>query len=849
VVSPIDARLTAHGARGKHLVSLEAASGLDAGQVGPKARNLGRMRRAGLPVPDGYVIVADAWRQFAAAEPLRGALEVLESTQAETDAARVRSLCGTAELPLGLAQDVESALACLHGESVAVRSAALAEDGEFQSAAGVFHTALSVVGSAAVLDQVRACWASQFSQAALSYQKERTGESWAMAVVVQVMVPAKVAGVLFSQAATGDVLIEAVEGMCRPLVDGQANPERYHLPDDLETVRHEALLTAPVLRELRDLALRAEEVVDAKTGVDLEWAATDERVFVLQARPITRSLGQSRKAVCWSAANSQEALLDPVTPLTWSLLSPLVEAGRRDMFRAAGFDEIHGHDYMRLFFGLPYFNPDYFRRFLRQIPGAPENIFDVLIFGESEREIEFRLPEFNARTIRMLGMFLFLRLAARERFEIFQRLFSLRLWGLRRRSLTGLSDAELLSLRRDATDLLEGALRRHVLGTAISGAAYLLLGMFLEQTGVTSQFERGLLQRLTSGASGNPVAEASQELEALARSAATGAEPKPEQLLELLDESGFLARHGHRCEKEAELLEPRWRDEPQVLLAVLQSYVRAAKSGDGLARLADRETSLRDRARGLAGRVSRVLVRGRLGERVLPIRRVLFRSLLREARRYAPYRETLKDRALRALHLVRQVFLEVGKRLTERGVLREIEDVFFLDLETVERALTMPAADVRREGLRERVALMRAERSRDLEGDAPSQVVVVPGQPPQPIHADASRGELMQGIGASSGKITGVARVLRSTDEAARLNPGEILVARVINAGWTPLFHLAGGIVAEVGGVLSHGAIVAREYGIPAVFGAQGASHITDGAIVTVDGDLGLVTLNDPLDL
>src|SRR4029077_20175853 len=126
-----------------------------------------------------------------------------------------------------------------------------------------------------------------------------------------------------------------------------------------------------------------------------------------------------RAPVRWTAANTQEALLDPVAPLTWSLLFPLVERGRSDLFRAAGFKEIDGPGYMRLFYGRPYFNPDYFRAWLRQVPGAPENIFDALIFGEGTVDIHFRLPEFDSRTIRSIALLLASRVAARERFELF----------------------------------------------------------------------------------------------------------------------------------------------------------------------------------------------------------------------------------------------------------------------------------------------------------------------------------------------------------------------------------------------------------------------------------------------
>jgi pyruvate,water dikinase len=436
--------------------------------------------------------------------------------------------------------------------------------------------------------------------------------------------------------------------------------------------------------------------------------------------------------------------------------------------------------------------------------------------------------------------------AARERFELHRWAFRFRLGRLTRTPLVELADDELLVRRREATALLEGALRQHVLGTAIAGGAYLLLEWFLERTTAAERFGSGLAARLTAGATGNALAQASAELERLARRLAKGGAG-----MGALDAGGaaaaeldaFLAAHGHRCEKEAELSEPRWADDPSVVRAILESYVDAARRGDALADLEDREVRLATRARHLARRVSRHLRQRSFLERLVPARRAAFRALLREARRYAPYRENLKDQALEALHLLRRLFLEAGGRLAARGRLEVAEDVFYLEVAEVEDALVGHAED----DLRARVGERRSERARFSDRPPPRVVLEVPGRAPQPVHADRDARPLLEGVGVSSGRVTGVARVLRSTEEAGRLAPGEVLVARVVNAGWTPLFHLAGAIVAEVGGVLSHGAIVAREYGIPAVFGAADASQIPDGARITVDGDLGIVTVEgDP---
>lgn len=876
------------------VASLDLAADLGRQEVGRKALNLAVLAAAGLPVPPAVVVTAAAWRRALEAAGLAAevdALSDLPDAEVVRASARLHDACLTLPVPDDLVAALTAAVGGLPVGPLAVRSSALDEDERERSAAGLFATALDVRGLPAALDAVRACWASLFSGAALAYRRDRglPAAPRPMAVVLQRCLAPAAAGVLFTRAgAPDDLLVEAVAGAGRALVDGLADPTRWVL-DAAGAVREAParggdLLAAATLAGLARAAGQVERALGADgEGLDLEWAVEGERLWVLQARPVTREApAGARGRVRWTAANTQEALLDPVTPLTWTLFAPLVEAGRRDLFRLGGLPELEGPGYMRLFYGLPYFNPDYFRAFMRLIPGAPEGVFDALIFGEGVGgagvggagvggpgvggagvgglgAVDLDLSRADARTARLGLLFVAARLLARERFELFLRVFALRLRWCARRAPAALDDAALLRLRRDATGLLEEALRRHVLGTAISGAAYLLLELFLRRSGAEAEFEGKLVAHLTAGAPGNALAVASGHLEGLAERAAARpalAEALCAQAPRTLEELGalgpdgrwlqgelgrFLAEFGHRCEKEAELAEPRWADDPSVILAVLGSLVRAARDqGGGMPRLADREERLARRAEALAGRVSRHLSAQGALERALPLRRAAFRALLREARRYAPYRENLKDSALRALHLVRRVFLEVGRRLAVRGLIARPEDVFFLEVDEAEAALGRAGGD-----LRARVAARRAERAAHQAQDPPRYVIEVPGSPPRPVHVPSRVGHLVEGVGVSGGRVTARARVLRGMEDAALVEPGDIVVARVINAGWTPLFHLVGGIVAEVGGVLSHAAIVAREYGIPAVFGAAGATRITPGARVTVDGDLGIVTVEE----
>jgi rifampicin phosphotransferase len=829
LISPSGARVSARTLPWvTSLSALSEGAGLSEGVgagIGSKALNLARLSGAGLPVPAGFALSADAFQELCGAGSL----------------AERRARIHESELPSGLSEAIQAAARELPGPYV-VRSAGLDEDAAGASAAGIYRSLIGVAGDE-LEPAIRACWASALSPAAEAYRAQRGGSAPPrMAVLIQTLITPHAAGVLFSEGSQGDrVWVEAVGGHGEPLVSGEADPVRYRYRWsgeevlDLRTGGAPAgLLTVSSLEELGRLARSAEEALGSEGGLDLEWAADSERIWLVQARPITATLpGELFEAerVCWTAANTQEALLDPVTPLTWSLLSPLVESGRRDLFRFAGLDEIEGPGYLRLFAGRPYFNPGYFRDFLRQIPGVPEDVFDALIFGAAPSAIRFRLEAFDTTTLRLIALFLLSRVAARERFELFARVFRLRLGLLESRRLETLYDTELLELRRQATDLCEGALRRHVLGTAIAGGAYLLLELFLSRWSGERGSAPGVAARLTAGAEGNALALASAELEALARDRAAG--DAPGEAAAAL--AGFLERFGHRCEKEAELAEPRWSDSPRVVEEILEGYVAAARQGE-LTDLRRRERELSERAQALAEEIRAELAASSRLERILPLKRAAFAWILREARRYAPYRENLKDHGLRALWLLRRVFLETGRRLAARGLLASPDDVFYVELEAVEAALS-DGRDLRAEaqGARE-------ERARASETPPPRHVIEAPGRAPRWVHAAPHERGLLEGVGVSSGVARGRARVLSSMDEAQRLAPGEILVARVINAAWTPLFHLAGGIVAEVGGVLSHGAIVAREYGIPAVFGAAGAAGIEDGAWIEVDGDLGLVT-------
>ncbi len=293
--------------------------------------------------------------------------------------------------------------------------------------------------------------------------------------------------------------------------------------------------------------------------------------------------------------------------------------------------------------------------------------------------------------------------------------------------------------------------------------------------------------------------------------------------------TGFLATYGHRCVAEVDLGVPRWADDPRYVFGVLANYLRL--EDPSLAPDAVFRRSAEEAEAMVAALARRARRRSRL--RALAIRFALGR-----ARQLAGVRELPKACLVRALAVARAEIATAGAHLAGAGRLEKAEDVFFLDLAEAHRGID--GAD-----LRPLVAHRRESFAQEMRRTRVPRVLLSDGTEPEataPVRADDD-GRSLRGTPASAGTVAGVARVVLDP-LGARLDPGEILVAPSTDPGWTPLFLTAGGLVMEMGGANSHGAVVAREYGIPAVVGVAGATErITSGDTISVDGAAGTVAL------
>lgn len=847
----------------------------DRPRVGGKAANLGALLRAGLPAPKGFVVTTEAFRRFQAAcpesEALLVALEALAPEEIERGAAlaaRMRAQLAATPVPPEVEAAVRAAFERLWpgaaGALVAVRSSATAEDLPGASFAGQQDTFLNVRAPGELADRLRACWGSLFTDRAVLYRaKNRIAHRTAvMAVIVQEMALAQRAGVLFTaDPLTGDrgrVVVEGVAGSGEALASGRAAPERAVLDKRTGRRLEEAvgpLLDDRLLADLLALARRAETLLGAPQ--DIEWAFDGARLFLLQSRPITAlPVKTFEDRQVWTRSNVGEVLPDVVTPLTWSIVNDFLKILLDGSLGRLGV-RFEGHPIVTRIAGRVYFNANLFVAFLRSFPGMRRVKLTDIFGGDEDRLAEAGwirfepgdLPDLQVRPWRVLlhlPLFLVWLLGhTPRRGERFLADMRRGLDVMQRTELSSLSDAALFArVRAFRTSMSEQADAvfaagagigyfgplRHICRRWLGDESGALANRLLTGVGGMESAEAGIdLWRLAACARARPAVEAAILAGAPWPEITGGAEGAA-----FLDRwQRFMDRHGHHARGEIELLNARWRESPDYALDLVRSYLRGMRDAPS-----DASDPLRAIERRAAEREALVAdCRRRLRN---PLKRLVFDRARRGVQRGLVFRENVKSQAVRLIAEMRRAALDLGERFVRRGLLAEREEVFFLYLEELSALVAGEApAD-----LAERIARRRAEHAVNLTLSPPSVVVgrFDPLAAVAPRRDD--RAKVLRGLAVSAGTAEGPARVVLRADAEARVLPGEILVAPFTDPGWTPYFLPAAGIVMDLGGMLSHGSIVAREYGIPAVVNVGRATQtIRTGQRVRVEGDTGRVVL------
>ena len=856
--------------------------------VGGKAIGLARLIAGGYSVPSGFCVTTEAYDHtfhtagFSQAEQWQAALH---SSGAERQ--RILSHCRTiiqnadiSALMPQIAEELQRLDLPLHG-LCAVRSSATNEDGTQASFAGVYRTRLGIplegIGLA-----VKDLWMSIWDERALNYHAMSALSETppAMAAVIQPLLEARAAGVAYSihplAGWTTQVVINAVAGLGATLVDGRATPDQYvvEMAENSQPIR---ILERTISRQtkslqatgqgLRDIPLPDDAVGRATLSddqvfelaraakqiertfdhpVDLEWAYDDRGLWLLQARPIssaTRSPQLTNDDCEWSRANFKETLPELPSPLGLSFLELFMERYIISPYRRLGCRVPQGLSSVRMFQGRPYINMTLFHSLVVQLRGDPS-----LLAEQMGGEILTRVPEAHP-----IGWVAFARAAVAMMAEMRRAVRYGPTWFAEMKAMADEHHADRLRTLsgEDITVRLDAIgqwLDRHELTFGIAGGVSQCLQAL---SGLLPRWLGEDWRTLLNGAlQGQGAVISAQQILRLADIANLARRDpsvtswfnaerwdsgewyrqlKGTQFLRAFN--GYLEDFGHRGVAESDVMSPRFADRPEILLAVLRTQI-LAPTGATPAEILQRQTEIRERA--LAE------IRARLGWRLH--RWAIFSWWYRRLCRFFALREANRHHLMYYSAAVRHLLLRLGEWLVERGLLSLKEDIFFL---TIEERTDLLAG--RSNNCRAVIQSRRADQARYATISVPDTIRDWDGmvRGTTTISTIASE-EILRGTPISAGQVVGPVRFVRSMEDWSQVKRGDILVVSVIDPGMAPLFGVAAGLIAEMGGTLSHGAIIAREYGLPAVANVHGiTTRLKEGDRIRLDAERGEITVQE----
>ena len=799
-------------------------------RVGGKGASLARIARAGFPVPPGFLITTDAYRAFVEANALQAPIVELAKDAkrpAEDTSKEIRALFEGAAIPPVVLHEIGGAYAELTNaigdkSPLAVRSTATAEDLPGASFAGQHDSFLNVRGEQALLDAVKRCWSSLWTARALEYRRRQgiePSEVW-MAVVVQQMVGAEAAGVLFTAnpmtGARDEIVLDASWGLGEAIVGGLVTPDHIVVDKVTDAIKEIVVGDKAVMTTLTDTGTVESEVEASKCRAqvlsvaqvtelvtlgraienlygspqDIEWCLANKKIYIVQARPIT---ALPPVPVPWTSPIPGTKWMKDVQTAEWAK-EPPSPLGATTTF-AAMSDA---------------------RELVRSFPPVPKHHapWSTLINGWLYQRADHKVISLLGFMLGMYLRFVFKPLNGHERVK--------RRWPNRLGALTKIEQIDLSA----QSDKQLRAHSEHVLNTlswwwveviwfAAIGrqSAQMLDSLKLPGLTASGALFRGNDSLLLDGE--RALRKAAQDPAAVTE---------------------YLARFGHTVES-ADPIHPTLRESPEHLKVQLAAATRTDVGPDErLAKTSSERQAAEQSVRQLTG------LRARLA------RRMIFTG-----QTHAANTDNAVFHFQRVLAAVRATFLEAGRRLVRTGHLEQADDVFHLERDEVWAG---------KDSFRTTVIVRRVLRDQHKRLAPPPfvppasdplwvQDPLVKVMPPAQRAAMFGRGvgdrdgkRVLVGSPSSPGRAEGIARVISGPEDFARFNHGDVLVAQATSPIWTPLLGIAAAAVTEVGGPFAHAAIVAREFGIPLVDGATDATRvIPDGAKIVVDGTAGIVEL------
>ena len=857
--------------------------------VGGKGANLGEMTKAGFPVPDGFCVTTTAYHAFTrnSRDTIRALLDGLNPTDLEglrIAGQSVRALLNQRPLPDDVAHAILAELRATGPDiAYAFRSSATAEDLPTASFAGQQDTYLNVIGAEALLDSIRQCFVSLYTDRAILYrlQNDFPHHKAALSVVVQRMVMPEVSGILFTADPItehrGICSVDASFGLGEALVSGVVSADLYKIDKENGKIlskeiadkrlailplkeggtktmelpgaqRKQPALSHTQIRALAQIGKRIEAHYGAPQ--DIEWAIDDGEIFITQSRPITslypqpeNSRGDDALHVYVSLSHLQ-VMTDPMPPLSISIWKQLPTISKDEN---GDFPYLYGVG-GRLYIDLsPMLRHPIGRKIIATFLGVADQIMHAAVM-EVAAWPEFRAEGERFNPLAMLTILF--PLLFRVPVNLFFKGTENAVDRANQISASYLADvqAELTALEKPLIEKLNLAIKRlrgffHIakkwLPQYAAGAiAQRLLPRIVgeENVGRLTDLERGLV--------GNAVTEMNLTIGDLAdlgrsstslRKTLSDQTMLPDQRLSAATKAeggtaflgawrSFLDRYGARGPSEIDASRPSWNEDPASLLQMIMGMMAQTQPGAHRLHFNDLVAKGKEAAASLPARVH-------------AFKRPLVRRLTRVARNLAPLREHHKFLMIQLLAEGKTVLIDIGNELAHQGTIAAPDDVWMLTVPELRTALSSSSDLECLVELRRIAFLQDAERT-------PPRLMTSQGEIIRPkLSIEGAPDGALIGSPVSAGIFEGTARVvLDPTTET--LEPGSILVAPFTDPGWTPLFVNAGGLVTEVGGLMTHGSVVARKYGIPAVVGVIEATKlIKTGDRIRINGDSGYVEI------
>ncbi|HEY5947683.1 MAG TPA: rifamycin-inactivating phosphotransferase [Kofleriaceae bacterium] len=857
-----------------YVLGLQDVDTTNTSLVGGKGANLGELARIeGVRVPEGFCVSTRAFKRIL--DPLAGLLDPLARLTAQQrdeiseHSAAIRQTIEAIAIPDDIRAAITHELSRFgDSEAFAVRSSATAEDLPTASFAGQHDTYLNVVGTPAILEHIRRCWASLFTDRAVTYRVQHGFDHRHvhLAVVVQQMIAPQVAGILFTaDPVTSSRKVSSIDasfGLGEALVSGLVNADTYKVRDGRIVDRKVAtkklairpvagggterrpiepeLQNAPALTDEQILRLeRLGRTIEAHFGQpqDIEWALVDDSFHVVQSRPITTLFpipdANDRENHVYVSVGHQQMMTAPLKPLGLSLFQRTAVG---TMFSAAG----------RLFVDVA--------RHLAS-PTSRETIMNVLgthdpLIGDALTQVLARgdfvpsLPDDEPRKARTISPAGF-----RSRIDNDPTIVT----DLIQRAQASLAAVQQTIQSKSGPELIDFILDdlqqlKQQLADPRSSTVYLAAmdaSHWINENMKSWLGETNAADTLTQSVPNNVTSEMGLDLldvadvvrrypDVIAYLQRVDDDFILDELVEL--EGGhetrdslaaYLDKYGMRCVGEIDITRPRWSEKPATLVPLILNHVRNFEPGasrrkfeQGRQEASNKERELLDRLRQLPDGESKADETARMISLV---------------RTFIGYREYPKYSLISRYFVYKQALVREAERLVRASVLHDKEDIYWLTFDELRDV-------VRTNQLDDQIIRRRKYEHEHYERLTPPRVITSDGDVPAAAYKrDHLPAGALVGLAVSSGVIEGRARVIASI-EAAALEDGDILVTAFTDPSWTPLFVSIKGLVTEVGGLMTHGAVIAREYGIPAVVGVPNATTlIKDGQRIRVHGGDGYV--------